>query len=139
MSMKHSLKSWSIIASIQLGIIIGGFSLPHSLINGATWYAPVIDFGRIALLFGVPFGDIFLVLKLLADGKRKKKHLKQFIDVSNHSKYELIDPIHFINLTSKQMDSIEIAFRNSRDDLIIDPSFPFRSLQHYLQGTTKNV
>ena len=137
--MKHSPKNWSIIASIQLGIIIGGFSLPHNIVNGATWYAPIVDFGRIALLFGVPSVDIFLVLKLLTNGKRKKAYLKQFIDVSDRIKYESIDPIYFINLTSRQIDSIELAFKNSRNDLIFDPSFPFESLQHYLQGTNRNA
>ena len=137
--MKHSIKNWSIIASIQLGIIVGGFSLPNNIINGATWYAPILDFGRIALLFGVPVVDIFLILKLLATGTRKKKYLKQFIEVSNHIEYESIYPIYFINLTSKQMDSIELAFNNSRDDLIFDASFPFKSLQQYLQGTKRNV
>ena len=74
--MKHSLKNWSIIASIQLGIIIGGFSLPNHIVNGATWYAPILDFGRIALLFGIPVGDIFLLTKLLTIGKRKKNILE---------------------------------------------------------------
>ena len=137
--MKHSIKNWSIIASIQLGIIVGGFSLPNNIINGATWYAPILDFGRIALLFVVPVVDIFLLLKLSTTGKRKKKYLKQFIDDSNHLKYESIYPIYFINLTSKQMDSIELAFNNSRDDLIFDANFPFESLQHYLQVTNRNV
>ena len=137
--MKHSIKNWSIIASIQLGIIVGGFSLPNNIINGATWYAPVLDFGRIALLFVVPVVDIFLLLKLSTTGKRKKKYLKQFIDASNHIEYESIYPIYFVNLTSKQMDSIELAFNNSRNDLIFDASFPFESLQHYLQVTNRNV
>lgn len=137
--MKHSIKNWSIIASIQLGIIVGGFSLPNNIINGATWYAPILDFGRIALLFAVPVVDIFLLLKLLATGKRKKIYLKQFIDASNHIEYESIYPIYFVNLTSKQMDSIKLAFNNSRDDLIFDASFPFKSLQQYLQGTNRNV
>lgn len=137
--MKHSIKNWSIIASIQLGIIVGGFSLPNNIINGATWYAPILDFGRIALLFAVPVGDIFLLLKLLATGKRKKIYLKQFIDASNHIEYESIYPIYFVNLTSKQMDSIKLAFNNSRDDLIFNASFPFKSLQQYLQGTNRNV
>jgi hypothetical protein len=137
--MKHSLKNWSIIGSIQLGIIVGGFSLPNHIVNGATWYAPIVDFGRIALLFGTPVVDLFLLLKLLKNGKRKKTYLKQFIDVSNQIKYESIDPIYFINLTSRQIDSIELAFKNSRDDLIFDPSFPFESLQHYLQGKNRNV
>ncbi len=137
--MKHSLKNWSIIASIQLGIIVGGFSLPNNIVNGATWYAPIVDFGRIALLFGIPFGDIFLLLKLLTIGKRKKIYLKQFMDTSNHIEYELINPIYFANLTSKQMNSIELASKNSRNDLIFNASFPFESLQHYLQGKNKNV
>ena len=137
--MKHSIKNWSIIASIQLGIIVGGFSLPNNIINGATWYAPILDFGRIALLFAVPVVDIFLLLKILATGKRKKIYLKQFIDASNHIEYESIYPIYFVNLTSKQMDSIKLAFNNSRDDLIFNASFPFKSLQQYLQGTNRNV
>jgi hypothetical protein len=137
--MKHSLKNWSIIAAIQLGIIIAGFSLPNNIVNGATWYAPILDFGRIALLFGIPTGDIFLLIKLLKIGKRKKAYLKQFIDANNHIEYESISPICFINLTSKQMNSIELAFRNSRNDLIFDASFPFESLQKYLQETNKNV
>ena len=137
--MKHSLKNWSIIASIQLGIIIGGFSLPNHIVNGATWYAPILDFGRIALLFGIPVGDIFLLTKLLTIGKRKKIYLKQFIDTSNHVEYNSIDPIYFINLTPKQINSIEIAFKHSHNDLIFDASFPFESLQHYLQGTNKNA
>ena len=137
--MKHSPKNWLIIASLQLGIIVGGFSLPNNIINGATWYAPILDFGRIALLFDVPFCNVFLLLKLSATGKRKKKYLKQFIDISNHLEYESIYPIYFINLTSKQMDSIELAFNNSRNDLLFDASFPFESLQHYLQRTDKNA
>ena len=137
--MKHSLKNWSIIASIQLGIIVGGFSLPNHIVNGATWYAPILDFGRIALLFGIPTGDIFLLIKLLEIGKRKKTYLKQFTDANNHVEYESISSIYFINLTSKQMNSIELAFKNSRDDLIFDASFPFESLQKHLQGTNKNV
>jgi hypothetical protein len=136
--MKHSLKSWSIIASIQLVIIIGGFSLPNNIINGATWYAPILDFGRIALLFSIPFCDLFLTTKLLAIGKRRKAYLKQFIDASNYLEYESIDPIYFTNLTLKQINAIELAFRNSRNDLIINASFPFESLQHYLQGKNKN-
>jgi hypothetical protein len=137
--MKHSPKNWAIIASIQLGVIIGGFSLPNNIVNGATWYAPIVDFGRIALLFGVPFGDVFLLLKLLTAGKRKKIHLKQFVDISNHIEYELIAPIYFVNLTSKQVGSIELAFKNSRNDLTFDASFPFELLQHYLQGKNRNV
>lgn len=137
--MKHSPKNWAIIALIQLGIIICGFSLPNNIVNGATWYAPIVDFGRIALLFIVPFGDIFLSLKLLTTGKRKKMYLKQFIDASNYIEYESINPIHFINLTPKQMNSIELAFKNSHNDLIFDVSFPFESLQYYLRGTNKNV
>jgi hypothetical protein len=137
--MKHNPINWAIIASLQLGIIIGSFSLPNNIVNGATWYAPVVDFGRIALLFGVPFGDIFLSLKLLTTGERKKKYLKRFIDASNHIEYESINPIYFINLTSKQINSIELAFEHSHNDLILDANLPFKSLQHYLQGTNKNV
>ncbi len=137
--MKHSPKNWAMVCSIQLGIIVGGFSLPNHVVNGATWYAPILDFGRIALLFGFPVGDIVLSLKLLAIGKRRKAYLRQFIDANNHVKYESIDPIYFANLTSTQIKSIELAFNNSRDDLIIDPSFPFESLQHYLRGKNKNV
>jgi hypothetical protein len=137
--MKHSPKSWAIIASIQLGIIIAGFSLPNNIVNGATWYAPIIDFGRIALLFGVPCGDVYLVLRLLTIGKRKKTYLKQFIDASDRVEYESIDSIYFISLTSNQMNSIELAFKGSRNDLFIEKSFPFKSLQNYLQGASKNV
>ena len=137
--MKHNPKNWAIIAWVQLGIIVGGFSLPNNVVNGATWYAPIVDFGRIALLFGFPVGDIFLSLKLLADGKRKKTYLKQFIDISNHVEYESINPIYFISLTSTQINSIKLAFKNSHNDLILDVSFPFESLQNYLQKTNKNV
>jgi hypothetical protein len=137
--MKHGLKNWSIIASIQLGIIIGGFSLPHHIVNGATWYAPILDFGRIALLFGIPLGDVCLLTNLLAVGKRRKIYLKQFIDDRNYMEYESIHPIYFVNMTIEQMKSIELAFKNSRDDSLLDPSFPFESLQHYLQGKIKNV
>jgi hypothetical protein len=137
--MKHSPKNWAMVCSIQLGIIVGGFSLPNHVVNGATWYAPIVDFGRIALLFGFPVGDIILSRNLLAIGKRRKAYLRQFIDANNQIKYESIDPIYFANLTSKQIDSIELAFQNSRDDLIFDTSFPFESLQHYLQGKNKNV
>jgi hypothetical protein len=137
--MKHSPKNWAIIAWIQLGIIVGGFNLPNNIVNGATWYAPILDFGRIALLFGVPVGDVFLALKLLTIGKRKKTYLKQFVDVSDRIEYESIEPIYFINLTPKQIDSIKLAFKNSRNDLILDASFPFESLQQYLQKTNKNV
>ena len=137
--MKHSPKNWVIVCWIQLGIIVGGFSLPNQIVNGATWYAPIVDFGRIALLFGFPVGDTILALNLLALGKRRKADLRQFIDISNHVKYDSIAPIYFANLTSKQIDLIELAFNHSRDDLIFDPSFPFESLQHYLQGKNKNV
>jgi hypothetical protein len=137
--MKHSLKNWSIVASIQLGILFGSFSLPNNIVNGATWYALILDFGRIALLFGIPLSDLFLVLKLLTIGKRKKAYLKQFIDPSNYVEYDSISPFRFINITSKQINSIKLAFENSRSDLILNASFPFESLQHYLQGTNKNV
>jgi hypothetical protein len=137
--MKHSFKNWLIIAWIQLGIIVAGFSLPNNIVNGATWYAPILDFGRITLLFGIPFCDIFLIIKLLLVGKRRKAYLKQFIDASNYLEYESIDPIYFINLTSKQINLIELAFKNSHNDLIINASFPFESLQHYLQGKNKNA
>lgn len=137
--MNHSPRNWAIVALIQIGIIIGGFSLPDRIVNGATWYAPILDFGRITLLFGLPVCDIFLIIRLLAIGKRKKAYLKQFIDRSNHFEYESIDPIYFINFTTRQMKSIELAFENSRNDLIFEPSFPFDSLQHYIQGNNKNV
>ena len=137
--MKHSPKNWAIVCWIQLGIIVGGFSLPNQIVNGATWYAPIVDFGRIALLFGFPVGDTILSLNLLALGKRRKADLRRFIDISNHAKYESIDPIYFANLTPKQIDLIELAFNHSRDDLIFDPSFPFQSLQQYLQGRNKHV
>ena len=130
--MKHSPTNWLIITLTQLGIIVGSFSLPNNIVNGATWYAPILDFGRIALLFGVPFGDLVLSMKLLATGKRKKIYLKQFIDASNHIEYELINPIYFISLTPNQMNSIELIFKNSRDDLIFDATSPFKSLQRYL-------
>ena len=137
--MKHSPKNWAIVCWLQLGIIVGGFNLPNHIVNGATWYAPILDFGRIALLFGFPVGDTILSLNLLALGKRRKADLRQFIDISNHVKYDSIDPIYFANLTPKQIDLIELAFNNSHNDLIFDPSFPFESLQHYLQGKNKNV
>jgi hypothetical protein len=137
--MRHSPRNWAIIACIQLGILVGSFSLPNNIVNSATWYAPILDFGRIALLFGVPFGDVFISLKLLAAGKRKKIYLEQFIDANDRIEYESIDPIYFINLTPKQINSIELAFKNSHNDLIFDASFPFKSLQNYLQGTNKNV
>ena len=137
--MKHSPKNWAIVCSIQLGIIVGGFSLPNHIVNGATWYAPIVDFGRIALLFGFPIGDTILSLNLLALGKRRKAYLRQFIDISNQVKYDSIDPIYFANLTPKQIDLIKLAFNHSRDDLIFDPSFPFESLQQYLQGRNKHV
>ena len=137
--MKHSPKNWAIVCSIQLGIIVGGFSLPNHIVNGATWYAPIVDFGRIALLFGFPVGNTILSLNLLALGKRRKAYLRQFIDISNHVKYDSIDPIYFANLTPKQIDLIELAFNHSRDDLIFDTSFPFESLQQYLQGRNKHV
>jgi hypothetical protein len=132
--MKHNPKNWTIIALIQLTITISSFNLPNNIINGATWYAPIIDFGRIALLFGVPIVDAILVTKLLAIGKQKKTHLKQFMDTSDRIRYESIAPIYFISLTSKQIDSIELAFNYSRNDLVFDTSFPFESLQHHLQG-----
>jgi hypothetical protein len=137
--MKHSPKNWAIVGLIQLAILIGGFNLPNSIVNGATWYAPIIDFGRIFSLFGIPICDTALVIKLLAIGKRNKEYIKQFIDDSNHAKYESIDPIYFANLTSKQMDSIELAFNHSRNDLIVEASLPFKSLQRYLEGINKNV
>jgi hypothetical protein len=131
--------NWAIIALVQLGVIISSFSLPNHIVNGATWYAPIIDFGRIALLFGVPLGDVFLVLKLLTIGKRKKMYLKQFIDINSHVEYESINPIYFISITSKQMESVKLAFKYSCEDSTFAPSFPFESLQRYLQGTKKNV
>ena len=137
--MKHSPKNWVIVCWIQLGIIVGGFSLPNQIVNGATWYAPIVDFGRIALLFGFPVGDTILALNLLALGKRRKADLRRFIDVSNQIKYESIDPIYFANLTPKQIDLIELAFNHSHDDSIFDSSFPFESLQHYLQAKTNHV
>jgi hypothetical protein len=137
--MKHSLKNWLIIAWIQLGIIVAGFSLPNNIVNGATWYAPILDFGRIALLFGIPFGDLLLITKLLAIGKSRKTYLKQFIDTSDRVEYESIAPIYFTNLTSKQINAIELAFENSHNDLIINKSFPFESLQYYIQGNNKNA
>ena len=137
--MKHSPRNWAIVCWIQLGIIFGGFSLPNHIVNGATWYAPIVDFGRIALLFGFPVGDTILSLNLLALGKRRKADLRWFIDISNHTKYDSIDPIYFANLTPKQIDLIELAFNNSRDDSIFDSSFPFESLQHYLQGRNNHV
>jgi diketogulonate reductase-like aldo/keto reductase len=137
--MKHSPKNWAIVGWIQLGIIIWSFTLPNHIINSATWYATILDFGRIALLFGVPVGDIFLVLKLLAIAKRNKKYLKQFIDVHSQIEYESIDLIYFINLTPKQIDSTRLAFEHSRNELTFNPSFPFELLQRYLQGTNKNV
>lgn len=127
------------VGLMQLGIIIGSFNLPNSIINGATWYAPVIDFGRIALLFGVPVGDVFLSSKLLAIGKRKKEYLKQFVDASIHAKYDLIEPIYFINLTLEQIDLTEVAFKHSNNDLVLDPSLSFQLLQRYLKGTNKHV
>jgi hypothetical protein len=136
---KHSPKNWLMVGFVQLGIVIGSFNLPNSIVNGATWYAPLIDLGRIASLFAIPAGDTVLAIRLLAIGKRKKEYLKQFIDSTNHAKYELIDPIHFISITPKQMDSIELAYNNSRDDFILDTSFPFESLQKYLQESPKNV
>jgi hypothetical protein len=136
--MKHSPKNWALVISIQLGIIIGSFNLPNNIVNGATWYAPIIDFGRIASLFGIPVCDTALTLRLLSIGRRKKEHLKQFIDESNHAKYELIDPIHFISLTSKQMDSIKLAFRHSRDDSVLDNNLPFQSLQRHIHRKMLN-
>jgi hypothetical protein len=137
--MKHNPKNWTIIALVQLAIIISSFNLPNNIINGATWYAPIIDFGRIALLFGIPIFDAILVTKLLAIGKQKKTYLKQFIDASDRIRYESIAPIYFVNFTSKQIDSIELAFKHSRNDLVFDTSFPFELLQHHLKGKNKNV
>jgi hypothetical protein len=99
--MRHNFRSWSIVGFVQLSIIIGGFNLPNNIINSATWYAPLLDFGRIALLFGLPVVNVVFVTNLLAIGKRKKAYLKQFINADNYFKYDSIDPIHFINLTSE--------------------------------------
>lgn len=138
--MKHSPKNWAIIGSLQFGIIIGGFNLPNNIVNGATWYAPLIDFGRIALLFGFPASNIVLSTKLLVVGKRKKAYLRQFIDSSSHFRYDSLDPIHFINLTPAQIDLIENNFKyHSRDDLLIDSDFSFKSLERYLQKTNENA
>jgi hypothetical protein len=137
--MRHSPKNWAVVCFMQLGIIIGGFNLPNSIVNGATWYAPIIDFGRIALLFGFPVGDTIVVLNLLALGKRRKIYLRRFIDINSHAKYASINPFFFINLTSKQIDSIELACKQSHNDLLLDPSFPFELFQHYLQGINRNV
>ena len=137
--MRHSPKNWATVCFIQLGIIIGGFNLPNSIVNGATWYAPIIDFGRIALLLGFPVGDTIVSLNLLALGKRNKAYLKQFIDINSHHKYESINPLFFANLTSKQIDLIEFTSKQSQNDLVLDPSFSFELLQNYLQGINRNV
>ena len=137
--MRHSPKNWATVCFIQLGIIIGGFNLPNSIVNGATWYAPIIDFGRIALLLGFPVGDTIVSLNLLALGKRNKAYLKQFVDINSHRKYESINPLFFANLTSKQIDLIELTSKQSQNDLVLDPSFSFELLQNYLQGINRNV
>ncbi len=127
------------VGAMQLGIIIGSFNLPNSIINAATWYAPIIDFGRIALLFGVPVGDVFLSSKLLAIGKSKKEYLKQFVDAENHPRYDSIEPIYFINLTSEQIDLTKLAFKQSNNDLVLDADLSFQLLKRYLEGKNKNV
>lgn len=137
--MKYSPKNSVIIASLQFGILFGSFSLPNSIVNAATWYAPVIDFGRIALLFGFPVGDILLLHRFYTIGKRKKAQLRQFIDIEDAADYEAINPYNFVSLTPQQIDSIGLAFEQSRDDRILDKDFPFNSLQCYLQGSDKNV
>jgi hypothetical protein len=73
--MKHNLKNWAIVGSLQLGILLGGFSLPNNIINAATWYAPILDFGRITLLFGFPIGDIVFLQKMFGIGSRRKEQL----------------------------------------------------------------
>jgi hypothetical protein len=137
--MRHSPKSWTAVGLIQLVIIISAFNLPNHIINGATWYAPIIDFGRIALLFIMPISDGIWITKLLTIGKRNKTYLKQFIDPSNQIEYESINLICFVNLTSKQVNLIELAYKHSHNDSMLDSNFPFESLQRQLQGKNKNV
>jgi hypothetical protein len=135
---KHSFKSWAIVSAIQIAIVIGSFNLPNRIVNGATWYAPLLDFGRIALLFVLPIGDVILATKLITIGRRKKAYLQQFIHPDYRAKYQLLDSIDFIHLSPQQMDSIELAFKHSQEDLIIDADFSFVSLKRYLQGTNRN-
>jgi hypothetical protein len=137
--MKHSPKNWLMVGFIQLGILVGSFNLPNSIINGNTWYAPLIDFGRIASLFGFPVGDTVLAIRLLAIGRRKKEYIRQFIDAKNHARYDTIEPINFISITEEQIQLIELAYRESRNDLIFDTSFPYESLQKYITGTHNNA
>jgi hypothetical protein len=137
--MKHNPRNWLMVGCVQVGILIGSFNLPNSIINGSTWYAPIIDFGRIASLFGLPVGDTVLAIRLIAIGRRKKEYLRQFIDASNHARYDNIEPINFISLTEEQIQSIELAYHNSRDDYILDTSFPYQSLQKYITGSQKNA
>jgi hypothetical protein len=132
--MRHSSRNWAAIGLAQLILIISSFNLPNNIINGATWYAPVIDFGRIALLFGVPIGDAILVTKVLEIGTKRKTYLKQFIDAKDLIEYESISPIGFANFTQEQISLIECAFNNSHDDLVFETSFPFKLIQNYLQG-----
>ena len=136
--MVHNPKNWIIVASIQITILLGSFNLPNSIINGPFWFAPIIDIGRISSLFAFPAVDSVLVLRLLAIGRRKKEYIRKYIDPSNYDQFDLIEPIYFISITQKQIDSIQLAFNNSRDDLIFDTSFPFDSLQKCIQGS-KNV
>lgn len=101
---RHSPRSWAAIGLFQLGIIIASFCLPNSVINGATWYAQIIDFGRIVLLFGIPVIDSILIIRLIKICKHRKTYLEQFIDCDNKFHYDSIVPLYFINLTPRQIE-----------------------------------
>lgn len=129
---RHSPRLWATIGLFQTGIIITSLCLPNNIINGATWYAQILDFGRIGLLFGIPIIDFILITRLVKICKRRKTYLEQFIDDQNKFHYDSIVPLYFVNLTSRQIESIEFAFKHSQEDSIIDTNLPFKLLQKYI-------
>jgi hypothetical protein len=133
--MKHSLRNWTLIGCTQICIVIGGFSLPNSIINGRTWYAPVLDFSRLASLLVFPIVDTSLVINLLKKGRKNKTYLRQFIDPNELQMFDMIEPINFISLSVEQMRNIELTFEQSRDDRILDTSCPFKTVQKYITGS----
>lgn len=131
--MKFNTKDLLIICLFQFVLLVVLFSLPNTILNGATWYAVIVNFGRIGLLFGFPLLDLIFLLVALKKGKRLKLHLRQFIDSKDYYQYDLLSPLYFLNLNVRQVDSIILASSQSDDDLILDINFPFDLLLRYLQ------
>jgi hypothetical protein len=135
---KHNLKKWTLVLAIQIAVIVGSFNLPNRIINGATWYAPVLDFGRIVLLVCTPIVDTVAVTRLLAIGRRKKAYLQQFISTDNLLEYESISPLQFIHLSTQQINAIKLAHLHSVDDLVLDADLTFALLKRSLERVDKH-